>query len=110
MLDDRLLLDLDDCAWSDIGGHAREKRIEKGGGRVRLLELSDGYEHPDWCEKPHLGFVLQGRIDLEFDDERWEIAAGNGLEVGAGSAFRHRPIAAETPALLLLIEPADAEA
>lgn len=107
MLDGRLLLDLDDRAWSDADEHVREKRIEQGGRRVRLLELSDGYDHPGWCENPHVGFVLEGRLELEFDDERWSVAAGNGFEVGAGAESRHRPIAVETPVLLLLIEPAD---
>jgi quercetin dioxygenase-like cupin family protein len=69
------------------------KRVEGGGasgrakGRtlatgetIRLLEITPKWNESEWCRKAHIGFVLSGRLRLDFVDF-------NPLDIGKGQAF-----------------------
>ena len=77
--------------WASPAPHVRQKAQELGGQRIRLLELSRGLEHPEWCLAGHVGYVLEGEFALEFDDGTVELKPGDGFILPAGQAGRHRP-------------------
>ena len=55
--------------------------------------------------KGHAGYVINGRIFIEFDGEKVEFKAGDGLFIPGGEADRHRGSVPEgEKALLVMFE------
>ena len=94
-----------DTDWeSALNGTARLKRIVRGDKVFRLVELTPGSEHPDWCEVGHMGMIMEGALEIEFDDRTERFAAGDALCIPVGAADRHRPRALSERAVMFLIE------
>lgn len=87
-----------------LEGTARLKRVARGGKAFRLLELTPASNHPDWCEAGHLGFVVEGELEIEFAAKTVRFSAGDALSIPHGAADRHRPRALSGRALMFLIE------
>jgi quercetin dioxygenase-like cupin family protein len=45
---------------------------------------------PHWCDKGHIGFILEGRFEIEFADGTRVFEAGDGVFISAGKTHRHR--------------------
>jgi hypothetical protein len=58
-----------EMAWAEAGSGARSKQAGAGGQRIRVLEITPDLVHPEWCEKGHAGFVLEGELELRFEDQ-----------------------------------------
>ncbi len=47
---------------------------------------------PHWCERGHIGLILDGRFEIHFDDQTIVYETGNGLWIPAGAAHRHMAV------------------
>jgi hypothetical protein len=90
--------------WKTGEPGLREKCICLGSQTLRLLEMGPDYTHPGWCETGHIGFILTGSLKLKFPAETITVSAGNGFQVALGFVDRHRPIVAQAPVTMLLVE------
>jgi mannose-6-phosphate isomerase-like protein (cupin superfamily) len=72
----------------DAGEHDREADV--AGTRWALVEYDPGHGRADWCDTPHAGYVVSGRIVYEFEDGRAELAIGKGEAFALPPAPRHR--------------------
>jgi len=61
--------------WT-AGAHPLETKKLVEGQPVVLLEFAPGFEDPNWCERGHIIYVLDGVLDLVLDDRTERIAAG----------------------------------
>ena len=104
MIDPRMIdLSAAEPVSHDPGVFDREAAV--AGTRWALVEYSPGSGRRDWCDTPHVGYIVGGTITYSFEDGR------DPLVIGAGEAFalpttpRHRGSndAAE-PARLFLID------
>jgi len=41
---------------------ARSKFFQQEDKQIRLVEFTDEFVEPDWCEKGHIGYVLEGTL------------------------------------------------
>lgn len=87
-----------------LDGTARLKRVVRGGKVFRLVELTPATSHPNWCEVGHVGMILEGELEIEFDDWTIRFNAGDALSIPHGPGDRHRPRALTEHALMFLIE------
>ena len=83
-------IDFDAMAWSSDMPHHREKVCERDGRRLRLLELDREFVEPGWCVRGHIGYVLKGRIEIEFADHTETFTEGDGVFIPAGEPGKHR--------------------
>ncbi len=67
----------------------RQKAAIQGPRRVRLVEYSRAME-PHWCETGHSGYVLDGVLEIDFDDETEVFEAGDAVLIPQGPGHRHR--------------------
>ncbi|MFB7504156.1 MULTISPECIES: cupin domain-containing protein [Streptomyces] len=67
--------------WEKPGADGRVKIAHADGRRVRLLELPAGFDEETWCERDHLGYVLQGEFTIHFDDESVACRPGMGFVI-----------------------------
>jgi quercetin dioxygenase-like cupin family protein len=83
----------------------QDHEADVDGVRWALVEYSPGAGRRDWCDTPHVGYVISGTIAYRFEDGR------DALVVSAGEAFslpaspRHRGTnEGGEPARLFLID------
>ena len=59
-----------------------------GGRRLRLVEYTPAMA-AHWCEQGHTGYVLEGRLEVEFPAETVLFEPGDGVVIPAGPEHRH---------------------
>jgi hypothetical protein len=62
-------IDFDALPWESPARGARFKVFRGGGKKVRVVEFTREFVEPDWCEKGHIGFVLKGELEVDFDGQ-----------------------------------------
>jgi hypothetical protein len=70
-------VDFEHRAWLPALKGVRHKLVRHGGRQLRLVEYTAEME-PHWCERGHIGYILQGRFELEFDGSTLELGPGDG--------------------------------
>ena len=82
-----------------------DREIDVGGVRWALVEYSPGAGREEWCDVPHSGHVLSGRITYSFEDDREPLDVGPGEAFVLPTAPRHRGRNdGQEPARLFLID------
>jgi len=89
--------------WADVGtGRAKTALIP--GTRVRLVQFSPGFRQTTWCERDHVGYVLEGEMQTEFEGGRTiAFRAGDGIVIPAGCKHRSANVG-EGPVTLFVVE------
>lgn len=101
------LIDFKSMPWECPATGIRQKAIMKDDEIIRLVEFSDSYVEAEWCTKGHIGYVLEGRIFINFESTEIEFKTGDGLFIPAGEENKHKgSIRKEEKALLVLFEKA----
>jgi hypothetical protein len=78
--------------WVTIAPGAREKVWSDAERRVRLLELDARFVEQEWCEKAHVGMVMEGVLELEFQGSVERFAPGHGITIRAGEGHKARVV------------------
>ncbi len=97
-------VDFSACEWEDSDPGIRFKSFERNGKRMRLLELGKGLDHPHWCETGHVGFVVEGEIEIAFGDKSTRYSEGDGLFILSGEGEKHIPKPISETVILFLVE------
>ncbi len=96
-------LDFSTLDWTAAGPGVRYKTFERENRRVRLVEFTREFVEPDWCRKGHVGQVLDGVLEIDFDGKVERYASGDGLFIPAGESARHRHHKTVTARVLLFL-------
>ena len=94
----------DQIEWQTPHLGARFKVVRDGSRQVRLLELSDEFVEPQWCEKGHVGFVVSGELEVDFSGQVVRFPEGSALVIPAGAAHAHKARAVTPLVRLFLVE------
>ena len=86
---DQYRIEFDTMRWESPITGMRQKVFKSGSKRIRLVEYTREME-PHWCSKGHLGQVLDGRFELEFDDGMRTYKPGDGVFIPDGEHHRHK--------------------
>ncbi len=79
----------DDLKWESPMAGVRHKVVEYKGRRLRLVEYSDEME-PHWCIRGHVGVILDGQMEIEFDSGVVVFGKNDGVFIPDGEKARHR--------------------
>ena len=96
----------DDLPWETSPSGVRFKVQRVGRQQLRLVEFGGDLHHPHWCLTGHLGYVLEGEMEVAFASGSVVFRAGDGLAIAAGDAERHRPKALTDRVRLIFVEDA----
>lgn len=66
----------------------RFRAMGQGGRRLRLVEYTKEME-PHWCENGHIGYVLDGKFEIKFDNETAVYEPGDGVFIPPGAEHKH---------------------
>jgi uncharacterized cupin superfamily protein len=97
-------IDFERESWHATAPGARHKVVERAGKRLRLVEFGTEFVEPDWCLKGHVGYVLRGELELEFEDGAERYGAGDGFVIRPGGVEKHKARAVGSTARLILVE------
>lgn len=100
-------IDFGSLEWHVPLPGARCKASQQGNRRIRLVEFTKGFVEPDWCRKGHMGYVLDGQMDVDFDGQVVRFSAGDGLAIPAGEGYRHKATVITDVVRLILVEDAE---
>jgi quercetin dioxygenase-like cupin family protein len=75
--------------WSYPMKGIRHKYFDQKGIRLRLVEYSsEMQEH--WCEKGHLGYLIKGKMEIDFEDVKEEYLPGDAIFIPDGPEYKHK--------------------
>jgi quercetin dioxygenase-like cupin family protein len=81
-------IDFEAIPWESPIAGLRQKVFGIGTRQMRLVEYSKALP-AHWCEKGHIGYVLQGQIEIRFDAQTQMYGPGDGMFIPDGPEHRH---------------------
>ena len=97
-------IDFRNLPWVQPAPGVRAKIYRAGTTQVRLVEFSKEFVEPDWCQRGHIGYVLDGRIEVSFSGKMEAFEAGDGVFIPPGEKHQHKTHVLTDTATLVLIE------
>ena len=71
---------------------------------MRLVEFTCEFVEAHWCEKGHVGFVLRGEVEIDFDGQIVRYAEGSGIFIPKGASTKHKARSLTPSVQLFLVE------
>jgi quercetin dioxygenase-like cupin family protein len=84
----RYKIDFKSMPWEDNPAGFRFKVHREGDMQLRLVEYFRTLE-PHWCSKGHMGCILEGRMEIKFDQGSERFGPGDGVFIPCGEEHRH---------------------
>lgn len=81
-------IDFGSIPWETPMKGVRHKVMKQGDRQLRLVEYTK-YLEPHWCEKGHIGYVLEGQLEITFENERVVYNPGDGVFIPSGKENKH---------------------
>jgi ethanolamine utilization protein EutQ (cupin superfamily) len=82
-------IDFSRIEWKSLVAGARHKYLDQNGLRLRLIEYSKEMI-PHWCEKGHCGYLIEGRMEIEYQNATIVYNPGDGIYIPDGPEHKHR--------------------
>ena len=90
--------------WQSPAPGVRFKVWERDGSRLRLAEFTKEFIEADWCVKGHVGYVLEGVIEVDFHKKEEVFVAGDGFFIPPGQEHGHKAHAVTNSVTLILVD------
>jgi len=90
--------------WVAAAPGVRYKVQKQGGRQIRLVEYSKDFAEPDWCRKGHIGYVLDGQMEIDFNGTVLTFKPGDGLFIPAGEKNKHKMTVLTRVVTAILVE------
>ena len=81
-------IDFASIPWETPMKGVRHKVIKQGDRQLRLVEYTKDLV-PHWCDKGHIGYVLEGQLEITFENERVVYNPGDGVFIPSGKDHKH---------------------
>ena len=83
-------VDFNSIPWEAPLAGVRFRRYAQDGQQMRVVEYTDEFVEPDWCKAGHIGYVLEGRFEIDFNGRIVEFGPGDGIFIPAGEEHKHK--------------------
>ena len=99
------LINFKNIQWEAPAKGIRFKAYLRDNQKIRLVEFTEEFEEKNWCISGHIGYVLEGKISIDFNSKVVDFKAGDGIYIPEGEEHKHKgKIAKNEKALLILFE------
>ena len=82
-------VDFEAIDWESPIRGMRQKIHKFGRQQLRMVEYSRDLP-PHWCEKGHIGYVLEGQMEIELAHECQVYSSGDGVFIPNGPEHKHK--------------------
>ena len=69
-----------------------------------MAEFTKKFVEPDWCKKGHIGYILEGQMEIDFDGKVVAFKPGDGMFIPAGEKHKHNAKALTDKVRVILVE------
>lgn len=76
---ERYRVDFGSMSWETPAVGIRFKAYQQGGRKLRLVEFTREFVEPHWCTNGHIGYVLEGQMEIDFNGKKVVFGAGDGM-------------------------------
>ena len=97
-------IDFKTMPWEAPALGVRFKAHEQDGRKLRLAEFTKDFIESDWCTKGHIGYVLEGRMEIDFDGKVILFGPGDGLFIPTGEKHKHKAKVSTDTLKIILVE------
>jgi ethanolamine utilization protein EutQ (cupin superfamily) len=81
----------------------RDRIFDREATRLRLVEYTPEME-PHWCDRGHVGMILEGEFEIRFPGSLEIFRPGDGLFIPSGEGHRHMARALTPKVTALFVE------
>ena len=96
------LVDFEQLPWQNPSPGVRYKVLVRSGRQIRLVEFGKEFVESDWCNKQHIGYILQGQLEIVYPNGSGTYVAGNGVFILGNEREKHRAKALSQTTLILV--------
>lgn len=87
---EQYMINFESMEWESPADGVRFKAYEQGSKKLRLVEFFKEFVEPDWCTKGHIGYILEGQMEIDFDEKIELFGPGDGVFIPAGPQHKHK--------------------
>ena len=96
-------IDFKSMPWTSPASGVRQKIFRFKDRQLRLVEYSKTMP-PHWCERGHVGYMLEGKMEIRFENEVHTYSAGDGVYLPSGAQHKHMARILTRTATLVFVE------
>ncbi|MHC4175341.1 MAG: cupin domain-containing protein [Planctomycetota bacterium] len=97
-------VDFESMAWETSAVGVKFKAYQQAGRKLRLVEFGKEFVEPDWCAKGHIGYILEGQMEIDFNGEVIVFGPGDGVFIPAGEKHKHKGRVLTDTVKVILVE------
>jgi len=97
-------IDFKSLPWESPAVGVRFKAYEQSGKKLRLAEFGREFVEPDWCTKGHIGYILEGQMEINFDGKIVAFGPGDGIFIPAGEKHKDKAKVLTDSVKVVLVE------
>ena len=101
---ERYKIEFDSIPWEISADGAISKAYKKNGKKVRLVEFTDKFVETDWCTKGHIVYIIEGKLEVNFDGNVVIFNTGDVLFIPPGEKDKHKGKALTKIVRMLFVE------
>jgi quercetin dioxygenase-like cupin family protein len=83
-------IDFELMKWETPAVGVRFKAYQQDGRKLRLVEFYKDFVESDWCTKGHIGYILEGQMEIDFNGSVIVFGTGDGVFIPAGQVHKHK--------------------
>ena len=83
-------IDFESMAWVSTAVGVKFKAFERNARNLRMAEFTKDFFEEDWCTKGHIGYILEGQMEIDFDGKKEVFGPGDGVFIPAGQEHKHK--------------------
>ena len=95
---------LETMPWVTAAPGVRFKLYQQGDRQIRLVEFTGEFAEPDWCRKGHVGYVLEGQLELDIAGQVAVFGPGDGIFIPTGQQHKHMAKTLTDVVRIILVE------
>lgn len=96
-------VEFDRIEWQDMAVGVREKAVIYNEQKLRLVEYDQNLQ-PHWCEKGHVGMILDGKLEIRYPQSCYTYKAGDGVFIPSGPRHKHQAVTLSAVVRALFVE------
>ncbi len=82
-------VDFSSIPWETPAPGVRFKAVQENDNQVRIVEFTKEFVEPDWCKKDHVGYILEGQLEINYNGKKIVYNPGNALSIPEGEDHKH---------------------
>jgi len=97
-------IEFENIPWESPAKGIKFKRYIQNNRAIRLVEFSNDFIESDWCSKGHIGYILNGQVEIDFNGNKIVFGPGDGLFIPEGTENKHKAKIISEKVITILIE------